>query len=324
MLKYGLIFTRQTQESPYLFKCCIRVLYCIRGTRSCQCVISHLVTKLVKWTEVARSRAAFQRCLLSPIFNPWGLRDSFSKDVDWQYAVFFFFPSDTYTCFWPIFLQQTFDWESGEIFSFCIRQWTTGIHHEIKGFGSIELNTDLRSAVLLGHCRDEILFRNGIKSQCFHYSQTQILEDVEIHRIQFVSHKYLFPTLDSSGSRLCLCPYADFVSAISVYLMTTGDIDSSNMTLLRAALFQARILLPLTFSQRQWPDVKHTFVRDEWHSFGAVDFKDIRHGQSPLTSASCCRWQTRLGFLSMPGILFTLSFLEFWKASEPPTQNHRA
>lgn len=76
--------------------------------------------------------------------------------------------------------------------------------------------------------------------------------------------------------------------------------------------------------QRRWPDVKPQVVCDEWHSFGVVDSKGIRHGQSPLTSASCWRWQTRLGFLSMPGILFTLSFLEFWKASEPPTQNRLA
>lgn len=76
--------------------------------------------------------------------------------------------------------------------------------------------------------------------------------------------------------------------------------------------------------QRRWPDAKHTLAAMNGIVLGAVDFKDIRHGQSPLTSASCWRWQTRLGFLSMPGILFTLSFLEFWKASEPPTQNHRA
>ena len=79
------------------------------------------------------------------IFNPRGLYDSLSQDINWKCAVFFSVSqSDTYTCFRPIFFQQTFDWESGEIFSFCIRQWTTGIHHEIKGFGRTELNTDLK------------------------------------------------------------------------------------------------------------------------------------------------------------------------------------
>lgn len=78
-----------------------------------------------------------------------------------------------------------------------------------------------------------------------------------------------------------------------------------------------------------WPFQRMTWhksqvVCDEWHSFGPLDSKGIRHGQSPLTSASCWRWQTRLRFLCMPGILFTLSFLEFWKACEPPTQNGRA
>lgn len=41
------------------------------------------------------------------------------------------------------------------------------IQREIKGSGRTEMNTDRKSAVLLGLCRDEILFRNGIRNRCF-------------------------------------------------------------------------------------------------------------------------------------------------------------
>lgn len=53
-------------------------------------------------------------------------------------------------------------------------------------------------------------------------------------------------------------------------------------------------------------------------------------GRSRPASASCCRWQTRLGFLSVPGILRSQSFLEFWKGlwashpESPSIKTHKA
>lgn len=77
------------------------------------------------------------------------------------------------------------------------------------------------------------------------------------------------------------------------------------------------------------------FACNEWHCILVLflflfSLKDIRDGRSSLASASCCRWQTRLGFLSMPGILCSQSFLEFWKglwASHPESasiKTHKA
>lgn len=240
--------------------------------------------------------------------------------------------SNTYTCFQPIFVQQTFDWESGEIFSFCIRQWTTGIHHDIKGFGRTELNTDLRSAALLGHCRDKILFRNGIRNQCFdsnlgwwnewNYWRRCLLAAGLAEKY---SLKIFRSAVDPVETCSCLCLYmlCWFCEPSQFIYWPLGILTA--VTWRRPALYYSNLECYC-----HWPFSEATTRRkahvgcDEWHSFGMVDFKDIRHGQSPLTSASCWRWQTRLGFLSMPGILFTLSFLEFWKASEPPTQNRRA
>lgn len=66
-----------------------------------------------------------------------------------------------------------------------------------------------------------------------------------------------------------------------MYLMA-GDIFFRNTTL---ALPSVLLRYKMTaFFHKGKAHVTH----HEWHSF-ALDFKDIRHGQSPLTPASCWR-----------------------------------
>lgn len=158
------------------------------------------------------------------------------------WTFFLFLQSDTHTHLPLVFFQQTFDWYSGEIFSFCIRQWTTGIHHEIKGFARTELNTDLRSAVLLGHCRDEILFRNGIRNPVLWLqsnSKDSGSQNERNHRSCSLFGAELLQKMLMSVRRFtniysitrfqwdwpCVCVYmrsAGFLRALWIYLMTSG------------------------------------------------------------------------------------------------------
>lgn len=106
-------------------------------------------------------------------------------------------------------------------------------------------------------------------------------------------------------------------------------IEASRYTQLQSSTFEAIVFVVTlfvrktrhSFPKRSQPDWFYPyagfFLSYTWMSSIAVGHQhpckvmlqcDTRHSQPPVTSASCWRWQTRLGFLSMPGILFSLSF----------------
>lgn len=187
------------------------------GTRSHHCVINLLVTKLVEWIEVARSRAAFQTCLLSPCMcnlQPSGsyiivsvkmLTDNLLVSFSQQYMEYLLLTHLLSADHW---LEVRWDFL---VLHEAVKKWDPSWNQRLWD-GCTEYWSEVCSPAGPLQSEVKILFRNWMRNWCFDYSQTQ---DWKISETKSNKKKNL----------------------ILIYLMTIGDIYSSDMARLHSALW---------------------------------------------------------------------------------------